>query len=325
MADDHTKPPSGQLDERVLAWLESEGYPLEFRTARILRDCHFGVDQGKHYRAEDGGPREIDVVGEVCTEEDGTFLRISHYIECKWSKGYPWVVFASEHAAIAPSACVAQTQGNDLARATLWCLAGDADLHQSSIFATPRRVGFGGRQAFTKAKDQFYSAMQGIVGATQSEVAATTRPDLGLADELAYGEIGLPVIVIDGELFEAFWDESSHRMKVEPRTHIRLHWQGSSAWHLRASVDIVTVESLEPFMLKRRAEIDQLLPKMSAAVAEFRTCLRERSLDTLTITRGSRGYTGLPAFLRRLRSRISNPEASGPSLPSGNPPEERSK
>lgn len=301
------EPNTANLAGRVLQWLQGEGYPLEFRTAQILRESGFAARQGKHYRAGSDGPREIDVVGEFCHEQSDTFIRVSHYIECKWSKGYPWVVFSSEQASIAPSACVAQTQGNDLARAILWSLAGDKALHDTSIFSAPRRVGFGGRQAFTKSKDQFYAALQGIVGATQSEVDETSTPELGLLRELKYAEVGLPLVVVEGDLFEAYWDKSIQGMKVEPRGHIRLHWQGSAAWRLRASVDIVTIDSLAEFMTKRKAEIGVLLPKMFGTAAEIRECIRKQSLDPLTVTKGGRGFTGLPALLGRVRQSIQAP------------------
>lgn len=298
-------PQPSVLEERVLAWLRGEGYPLEFRTARVLRDCGFHVQQGRHFRSRDDTPREIDVVADLNLEEAGTLLRVSHFIECKWSRDHPWVVFSSSHSRMTPSACVAQTLGNDLASAILWCLAGDTPLHSMSVFAAPRRPGFGGRQAFTKGKDQVYSAMQAIVDATQAEVSRSTLVQDGLDGELEYAQVGLPTIVVDGDLFEAFWDESTQEMTVERREHVRVHWQGAAAWQMHASVDLVTSAGLEEFMQRRSAEIARLLPRMGEIVREIRVCRSRRSLDPLTITSGGRGYTGRPPFLRRLQDEIT--------------------
>jgi hypothetical protein len=297
---------SAPLSERVLAWMQSEGYPLEFRTARVLEDCGYAVRQGRHYRDEDGTPREIDVVASLTSRSPQGMVRMSQFIECKWSRDHPWVVFSSENAAMSGSACVAQTLGNDVGAAILWSLCGDHDLEETSIFSAPYRAGFGGRQAFTKTKDLFYAAIQGVVGATHWTLLATNESKRSLSDSLRYAEIGVPVVVIDGELFEAFWDEATAQMKVESREHLRLHWRGAASWNMGASVDIVTIDALGPLMTRRRAEGEALLTKMAGCVSEFRGCLEQRSLEGLTIRGGARGYIGAPPFLRRVRAEIKD-------------------
>jgi hypothetical protein len=310
------RPPRSTLKVKVLEWMEGEGYPVEFQTAQVLRECGYGVTQGSHYQADSDEPREIDVIGELHAENNDLFVRVSNYVECKWSKDHPWVVFSSQHAAIAPSACISQSQGNDVGCAVLWALAGDPELHALGVFSAPRRVGFGGRQAFAKGKDQFYAAIQGAVGATQA--ALEERSDLGLDRAVRYAEIGFPVVAIEGELFEAFWDEARQGMRVERRDRLRLHWQGSSAWPMRASADVVTMKALPSFFRTRQEEIDRLLPKMLACVAEMRECIRTRSMKPLTVTKGARGYTGLPEFLRRVRQDIETPPSIAPSQPGEN-------
>jgi hypothetical protein len=294
------------LAERVLDWLEKQGYPLEFRTARAFQDAGFGVRQGTHYRPEEGPPREIDVIGDVIAERGESFLRIAYYVECKYTKGRPWVVLSSRSASMAPSACIAQSQGNDLVRSLLWCLAGDRELHQLSLFSTPRVAGFGGQQAFNdKGKDQFYAAMQGAIDATQGRLRASEpRSDETIEESLGYGHLGLPLIVLDGDLFEASWDESQARMRVEARNHVRLHWQGASKWQMRATVDVVTSQGLPEFLDTARDDVNFLVPKLFAGIEEIRECLRVGSMDPLTVLSAARGTLSAPGILWKLRKAI---------------------
>lgn len=135
MTGDGTK----ELDTKVLEWLQSEGYPLEFRTAREFHKAAFRVWQGVYVRADDQPPREIDVLGFVDATHRDTTLRVTHVVECKWSWDSPWVVLASEHGQMASSACIAQTIGDDIAGALLWHSIGDPEVATLGMFATPDR------------------------------------------------------------------------------------------------------------------------------------------------------------------------------------------
>jgi len=93
MTTDHPKP----LPERIAAWLETQGYPLEMRAAETLRGRGFAVAPGTYYQdAESKEVREIDLVAYVQRADPEIILRISVVAECKSSRDKPWVVFESE-------------------------------------------------------------------------------------------------------------------------------------------------------------------------------------------------------------------------------------
>jgi hypothetical protein len=160
---------------KVENWLDTEGYPTEFRVASTFRKHGFHVDQGDY--AEDrvtGSRREIDIAASLTMKGEHSLQRVYNIVECKWSQDKPWVVFTSPTCSMAPSAIIAQTIASHLAAAVFWTLAGDTDLNQLSLFQSqPGGGGFGGRQAFSKGNDIFYTAMQGVVGNSQSNLGYT--------------------------------------------------------------------------------------------------------------------------------------------------------
>src|SRR5260370_232246 len=81
----------------------------------------------------------------------------------KWSRDKPWVVFSSEMDPMATSACVNQTISSLLGGSIAWILSGDKQAADLALFASPARGGFGGRQAFSKGNDLFYTALQSVV------------------------------------------------------------------------------------------------------------------------------------------------------------------
>ena len=93
------------------------------------------------------------------------------------SKDKPWLIFVSPHQQIGTGACIAQTIGNRLGSALLWCLADDQKISKLDVFWTPETPGFGGRQAFAKGNDLFYSAVQSVTGAAISSVSKYDRSD----------------------------------------------------------------------------------------------------------------------------------------------------
>lgn len=163
------------LEQKVKDWFDSEGYPLEFPVARAFEEQGFVSHQGYYVSDEqEEQAREIDVLANMDAGLDGEgFLRVSHVIECKWSRDKPWVVFTSPRSIMAESACMAQTAASSLGQAIMYCLAGEVELYPLHLFAYPERGGFSGRRAFEKQDkdgyDQFYRVVQSIVGAARSE------------------------------------------------------------------------------------------------------------------------------------------------------------
>jgi len=295
MDANETKP---TLQQKVLDWLSQEGYPLEFFTATTFRQHGFGVWQGQ-YAVDPKTPavREIDIIAFADRHLNDGFLRIEYIVECKWTKDKPWVVFSSKSASMAPSACISQTIASKLGNAILWLIAGETALHKTSTFATPPNPGFGGRQVFTKDGDAFYTAIQSVTLKAKrraDDYDHPSRPSKVLPREAC---VFLPVIVIEGQLFEASYDESAETITVNEVPRVRLHWRGSDAWRWHATVDIVAKDDLNNFVDQRKTEIKTILDYVNAGYDNIAECFKEQSLRPLKVTEGPRGMIGLPSLL----------------------------
>jgi hypothetical protein len=236
------------------------------------------------------------------SSRDDRLIRVAHVIECKWSRDKPWVVFTSKNQRIGSAACIAQTIGNSLGSTLLWMLAGDEQLRTLDLFETPQLAGFGGRQAFSKGVDNFFSAMKSVASLSTALVHDYDSAQRPRGQMPASAVIVLPIIVVDGLLFEAFFDESENEIRLSPSSHIRCHWRGSPDWQLLTTIDIVTLESLEDFVSIRSRDLDVLFPLLDESAAAVATCFKARSLATLKVKRASRGILGLPPLLAELQT-----------------------
>jgi len=296
------------LDRKVAEWLQNEGYPTEYRTANIFRKNHFWVMQGGYVESiasqEKEAKRELDVVASMTAygEDDGLFIRVSHIVECKWSKSKPWVVFTSPETHLAPSACVTQTIGSLFGESIVWAMAGETALYDLGLFATPALGGFGGRQALSAGQDHFYSALKGVVENSYGHVAKVDRPHRQLCELPRYAEVVFPLVVVEGRLFEASFDESINDMRLQETDHVRCHWKGSVSAIAHATVDIVTLEGLNAFVQKRAQETAAFLDLMRPIAKQIAACAESKSIKDLTIKSASRGVIGLPRFLREIHT-----------------------
>jgi hypothetical protein len=282
----------------VNGW-NTKGYPLEFQVAKKFQESGFAIRQGSYVNDPNAdAPREIDVVAFRDAHTKQHLLRVKHIVECKWSKDKPWVIFTSPQG-ISPAACVTQTIASKLGSAILWKEAGLKQLQDLELFLTPKNSGFNGRQAFSKeGVDRFYSAMQSVVSATKFDVGDYDSPNrkTGMLPKSAV--VGFPVIVIQGDIYEAFLDHKSSELVLKRAPHIRCHWRGSREWNLHATVDIVTFDNLDKFLTTRAVQVATLLRIMQISVEEITKCISAGSIESLNITKGSRGVVGLHHLFR---------------------------
>lgn len=302
-----TKVPAQSLNEKVKQWFESEGYPLEFRVARVFEEHGFNPHQGYYVINEaEGQPREIDVLADMDLELEGSgFFRVSHVIECKWSRDKPWVIFTDRRSRMAESACIAQTIGSSLGEAVTFCVAGETALHQLAMFKCPERGGFSGRRAFEKQDkdtyDQFYRTVQGVVSAAAARAKAFNSPKDRDNKVPRDGVIVFPIVVVDANLFEAYYDAQSDEVRVSEVDQLRVLWRGSTANRRPiTTLDVVTAKTIGDLARTRASEVGQFFTEAARAITSIRKAFKERSFDKLDVKAASRGFTGLPQLLVEL-------------------------
>lgn len=314
------------LEERVREWIGNEGYPLEFGVAKKFNDAGFSVSQGRYVRDRNSDVlREIDIcayVSSIHPPPRRHLLRSYYVVECKWSKDKPWVVFTNEQS-MATSACIAQSISSSLGSAILWKEAGLEELQSLAMFSTPKRAGFNGRQAFSRAgSDHFYNSMKSIVSSAKYMMDEYDQPrKREVLPDVAV--VAFPLIVVDGQLFEAYLDneKDGFELEIEQRTHIRCHWRGSREWPLHATVDVVTFDHLGAFLTGHAQQMHQLLDIMERSLDEIIKCVEAGSIQTANITRAPRGVTGIHWLFREISKRQQSTQ-SEPRQDS-DPPAER--
>src|ERR1700730_10860662 len=79
------------------------------------------------------------------------------------------------------------------------------------LFHTRDAPGFGGRQAFSRGNDLFYASVSSVTSACTQLVSRYDRERRrGVMPE--WGVVAFPIVIIDGELFQASFNEDSGEM-----------------------------------------------------------------------------------------------------------------
>jgi len=251
MADEGEADPD--LRQKVRKWLDHTGHPLEFRAAHALHAAGFCVTQGLYVPGEDPDrPREIDVVASVRPKSDLISLSCHLVVECKSSRDKPWVVFTRRSLVeVGQRAILAFSSGP--IQAKLFGLARTGKLSGLTTFSRPHRIGFAGRQVFSKSddKDIFYGAVQSVVAKTRSLYVEWCQRNGGIDEPT--GAFFLPVVVVDGRVFEAYFDDAACDLVVEEVKRVRLHWAGAIA-RKSTAIDVVAESAFPDFVAQCRSD-----------------------------------------------------------------------
>ena len=213
------------IEQRLLGWLETQGYPLEMKVARAFQEADFYVRQSVFFTdPESGDSREIDVSAVHTKDFDkeqgqGCPVHISFFIECKKTKN-PWIIFTSEGEDSNPfsyskhlrtDVAVSETENRYI------------DLPDNNLFSSPfdsqalEDVGYGITETFTTGKDHAYAAIMGVSKCAMARVQELDRRNKG--GKLGYvTAIAFPIVVIDGRLFTARLNQANAISVTEVET-----------------------------------------------------------------------------------------------------------
>ncbi len=240
------------LKSNITKWLNKQGYPLEMRVASTLQKCGYRVVQSEYYiDPESGNSREIDIVAIVNKEIHGVLFRISLHIECKRSKK-PWILFTSANKSLAGSARVSQRAANSLGRNFLLQACRESSVQELALFALPKRPAYGVTQAFTTGKDVCYSAVTSASKAAYATVAELDEIQQRKKSLVLFPRahdicsIALPIVVVEGELFEAYLSEGSSVI-VNEISNSTLLWRNQVVGRPHTIVNIVSSSKFSDF------------------------------------------------------------------------------
>ncbi len=273
-------PETPSLKGKVEKWLSEQGYPLEMMVAKVFQDAGLRVTQAAYYTdPETGKAREVDVI----VDRDGEWIdyfmfTFSIAIECKKSNKRPWVVFAAEpkhsSGSLLDIGWVGSKAGVALRR-KLWMNTG---IRTAAFHQWDGKRGYGVTEALTTGKDVPYQAIMSAAKyandlAVKTDQRVWTPPD----DRVVFGSLTHPVVVLDGELFEASLDESGELQVVETDEAVVYHrypFAGVEQDH--TLIRIVRLDAL-PRFVEQASEMVELLTDCEA---ELRHAYNETIKDT---------------------------------------------
>lgn len=250
----------GKVVRDVAAWLKTQGYPLEYETARILRSAGFRVEQGRHWMdtdpfSDEPVPREIDVLA-TAAPDDWPAKRgaaaVQLVVECKHGTG-PWIVMAGSRGAATMGELLIGERG-----LRKWA---DERRTLPGLLGSRRPIGFGVTEK--RHPDAAPAAYEAVMEATRAayKVRSTDWP-LWV----------LPVVVVDGALLALSYDGEGHESLREVE-RARLSWSGAA---LRSSGGMLggSVMRQEPVLV----EIVQRSALERFAVQAWRTAEAVRAM-----------------------------------------------
>jgi hypothetical protein len=244
------------LEEKIRAWLEAQGYPLEMRVARQFRSRGFRVVQSEFYKdGESGLLRETDVVASAQSEADGVLIRVSFVVECKTSPDKPWVLFTAA-SLLAEPARIAQRAATALCHQILEAIAKQDSAQKIPMFVIHERAAHGLTRAFSSGADQTYEA---AVSVAKASVATVTEAD-HWADKTKHDvcEVAIPIIVVGGQMFEVYLQADGETViqRIDAGT---LLWRNPIVGMPHTIIRIVTENGLEAFVDDAAASADSFL------------------------------------------------------------------
>jgi hypothetical protein len=286
--------------------VNTQGYPLEFAGAHAFKMAKFQVRQGIYFHdAVSEKLREIDIIASrERTLNRLVAVRAEYVVECKWSGSNPWVIFSLNAESSSPGIAVKNVIGTSLATGLLNQPSKALNIQALAPFRPMKRIGFNGRQMSEKQKqegDPFYDAIRSVVGAAVSRCATFDResfPTHGKEQPPVTALVCLPIIVVDGPLLEAYFDEAQATIQVAPIKWGRIYWAGSEHKRSMASIDVVAKTSLAEFIQHEQGGIDDLLSYLFRDVNRFFELRASGNQEEMIRLAGAQVWEDLPEWIQ---------------------------
>ena len=233
-----------ELSEEVKKWVQEQGYPVEMFVAKKFRELGFKTTQSEYFiDPESGDNREIDVVASKQKDIGELLVRVTICIECKSTKKHPWVIFTSRDTRLANPATVVQRPATYLGKIFLHKVAHNPNAHRLSIFQLDERNGYSLTEAFTTGKDNAYAS---CVSVAKCAKALVDNSEEASRNQGPICSIILPLIIIDGKLFECHQDEAD--LDVIEIERSRLIWRNQVSNVGHSIINISTKDGLTKFI-----------------------------------------------------------------------------
>jgi hypothetical protein len=251
------------LEQQVRSWLAEHGYPLEMRTAEVLRQSGLFWDHGRVYRDPISDKvREIDVMGYLDVGKD---LSLSLVLECKHSKSKPWVLFCTDQPVASRVGFVHSLPTNAAAKELVRSIDRDPAVQSLTFFDKPPLVGFNLVRTHTENQDTAFHAVHGVTTASRA-IASKSKNS-------KHAMLYVPVIVVNSPIMQCHLPNKGNDIELKEVQHgVLLHsWEVvEAAGSVRSltRVHVVNIESLPEFIEDLKRDSDRLLQMLTSRKEE---------------------------------------------------------
>ncbi|RQW84441.1 MAG: hypothetical protein EHM79_13915 [Geobacter sp.] len=243
-------PENKQLQDKLIEWLEKQGYPHEMEVALAFQNHGFRVFQSDYYDdPETGDKREIDLIAFKDADSENFKFRISFAVECKSSYDKPWVLFTSNKSRINNYSRVMQRASSESGKKLLLKLTDREDVKDFLLFNIGKRPAYGITQGFTSGADVTFAAINGAAKAAIAKVAKPVSKTFHLV---------FPIVCVGGRLFEYFINDDGDK-KLEEIKHGTLLWRNPLLGTTHTIIPIVTSSAITEYLDAVSAEVEILL------------------------------------------------------------------
>jgi len=243
------------LENRIRAWLQEEGYKFELKVAGAFHEAGFQITVSEFaLDTKSGEPREIDVLATRSTFlTPANIFDLSFVIECRYSGKYPWIVFKStsnEHIGV--FADFFYRFATELGHIALLEMSSLDDAQNSRLFSLPSKMGHGVTAAFQKGNDVANNAMTKVCDAAAALIGQA---------EAGAGRCAIlfPVLMLQGRIFECeITDEADIQLAEVKRSTVL--WRRPTTKSSIVPVDLVTEGEVVRFTEEKFTQCEALKP-----------------------------------------------------------------
>lgn len=228
------------LDE-VHKWVNEQGYPLEYRICKIARRNSMTASIGRHIISSQGVHREADIIGHRSVEQPDSHTAIESrfLVECKYSKKRPWIGFSDSLGRNPRLDIIATPHSRSVSRGTDKTWRYHHAVSRTSRYSSNTPICFRVAEGLCTKRntDRAYEAIQKTCG------LAWDFANRRIANRHLFSFVA-PILVIDGPLFIAKYDDKSEQIQVSECSHLQVSWSGTKRNTL---VDVVKADCADDF------------------------------------------------------------------------------
>lgn len=255
-----------KLNKNIIAWLEKQGYSLEMKVADYFSEKQFHVNLSTYYEdIQSNTFREIDVVASTLIHEfNKTGFDISLVVECKYSKGKPWLLFQSDSdIELRKRFEITRRFSSKYCNLLLGEISTVPEAQKNFLFTTEKKISYGMTRAFEENQDMTFKAQTSVLKAAKyfSEEFERLNENHGIN----FIRLAFPVIVIDGPLITCkLSKENKYELEDTDWGYILVRNDEYGTYD--SIINIVTIKSFKKY-----------LEKISIGCSELSKTIKENS------------------------------------------------